>query len=97
MLLLESQHAIAIVINAAPASLAIKIPLTSVSEVPSNIVTTKEGIIASANPVTPSISAVIVSIDFILFEIYAPVVLNDRRRVRTAKSVEVRHNDPSNF
>ena len=32
--------------------------------------TTKEGIIASAKPVTPSMSAVIVNSDFICFEVY---------------------------
>ena len=69
-MLLESQHAIAIVINAAPASLVIKIALISVSEVPSNIETTQEGIMASANPVTPSISAVIVNTDFIFLEVF---------------------------
>ena len=53
------------VINATPASLAIRIALMSVSEVPSNIVTNKEGIMASAKPVNPSISAVTVSSDFI--------------------------------
>gem|GEM_PF-6056848 len=57
------------VINAAPASLAIKIAFISVSEVPSNIDTTKEGIVTSANPVKTSISAVNVSIDFIFFEV----------------------------
>jgi hypothetical protein len=41
------------VINAAPASLAIRIALMSVSEVPSNIVTNKEGIMASAKLVNP--------------------------------------------
>jgi hypothetical protein len=65
--LLNSQHAIAIVINAAPASLPIKIAPGSVREVPSNMETIKEGTIASANPVAPSISAVIVRNDFILF------------------------------
>ena len=67
--LLESQHAIAIVISAAPASLPIKIALVSVSEVPSNMETSKEGTIARANPVTPSISPVIVNNNFILFEV----------------------------
>ena len=66
---LESQHAKAIVINAAPASLPIKIALGSVSEVPSNIETIIEGTIASAKPVAPSTNAVIVSNDFILFEV----------------------------
>jgi hypothetical protein len=56
------------VINAAPASLAIMIPLMSVSEVPNNIVTIKEGIMASAKPVNPSISAVAVSSDFIFLK-----------------------------
>jgi hypothetical protein len=41
----------AMVINAAPASLAIKMALISVSEVPGNYVTTMEGLIANANPV----------------------------------------------
>jgi hypothetical protein len=67
--LLESQHAIAIVINAAPASLPIKIAPGSVSEVPSNMETSKEGTTASAKPVTPSINPVIVNNDFLLFEV----------------------------
>jgi len=66
---LKSQHAIAIVINAAPASLPIKIAPGSVSEVPSKMETTKEGTMASANPVAPSISAVIDSNDFNSFEV----------------------------
>ena len=72
--LLESQHAIAIVSNAAPASLPIKIALGSVREVPSNMETSKEGTIANANPVTPSTSAVIVSKDFIFYLILELVV-----------------------
>jgi len=67
--LLETQQAKAIVINAAPASLAIKIAPGSGSEVPSNMGTTKEGTIARANPKEPSTNAVIVSNDFILFEV----------------------------
>lgn len=67
--LLKSKHAIAIVINAAPASVPIKIATGSVSDVPSNMVTIEEGTMASANPVAPSISAVIVSNDFNLFEV----------------------------
>jgi len=66
---LKSQHAIAIVINAAPASLPIKIAAGPVSEVPSNLETIKEGTMASANPVAPSINAVIVSNDFNSFEV----------------------------
>ena len=66
---LKSQHAIAVVINAAPASLPIKIAPGSVREVPSNRETIKEGTMASANPVAPSISAVLVSNDFKLFEV----------------------------
>ena len=65
--LLESQHAMAIVIKAAPASLLIKTALGSVSEVPSNMETSKEGTIANASPVAPSSSAVMVNNDFILF------------------------------
>ena len=68
-LFLDSQHAIAIVINTAPASLAIRIATGSVSEVPSNTETIKEGTMASAIPVTPSTKAMIVSNDFILFEV----------------------------
>ena len=79
MLLLESQHAIAIVINAPPAIRAIKIALASVSAVPNNIVTIKKGIIASDSPVTPSIIAVIVSIDFIFFEVYTLVSLSHHK------------------
>jgi hypothetical protein len=67
---LESQHATAIVINAAPAILPITIAPGSVIEMPSNMETTKDGIIAIANPVAPSSSAVIVNNDFILFEVY---------------------------
>ena len=67
--LFKSQHTIAIAINTAPASLPIKIAPGSVSEVPSNMATSKEGNITSANPVTPSSSAVIVSNNFILFEV----------------------------
>ena len=67
--LFKSQHTIAIAINTAPASLPIKIAPGSVSEVPSNMETSKEGNITSANPVTPSSSAVIVNNDFILFEV----------------------------
>ncbi len=66
---LKSQHAIAIVINAAPASLPIKIATGSEREVPSNMETIKEGTMASANPVAPSTSAVIVNNDFNLFEV----------------------------
>jgi len=66
---LKSQHAIAIVINAAPASLPIKIAAGPVSEVPSNLEAIKDGTIANANPVAPSISAVIVSNDFNSFEV----------------------------
>ena len=72
---LESQQAIAIVIKAPPASLPIKIAPGSVSGVPSNMVTTEEGMIASANPVTPSSSAVTVKNDFIVFEVYLVVRL----------------------
>ena len=66
---LKSQQAIAIVINAAPASLPIKIAPGSVRGVPSNMDTIKEGTMASANPVAPSISAAIVSNDFNSFEV----------------------------
>ena len=68
--LCESQHAIAIVTNADPASLPIKIELEFSSDVPNNMETSIEGTIASVNPVAPSTSAVTVSNDFILFEIY---------------------------
>ena len=63
--LLESQQAIAIVSKAPPVSLEIKIAPGSIREVPSKIETSKLGIIAIANPVAPSNSAVIVSSDFI--------------------------------
>jgi len=66
--LLESQQAIAIVINAAPVSLQINIALASVIEVPSNTETSKEGIKSSANPVAPSNKVVIFSNDFIFFK-----------------------------
>jgi hypothetical protein len=67
---LESQQAIAMVIKAPPVSLQIKMALTSVSAVPSNMDTTQEGMITSANPVLPSNIAVSVSNDFIVFEVH---------------------------
>jgi len=80
----------AIVINAAPASLVIKIALISVSEVPSNIETTQEGIIANANPVTPSMSAVIVNTDFIFFEVYTLVSLKSSQMSTRIISLDFR-------
>ena len=62
---LESQHAIAILSNAVPASLPIKIAPGSVRELPGKKETTREGIKASAKPVAPWDSAVMVSKDFI--------------------------------
>ena len=64
--LFESQHAPAIVINATPASLPITVAPGSVSDVPSSMEEIKAGTMTSANPVTPSSIAVIVSNDFIL-------------------------------
>ena len=66
---LDSQHAIAIVTNAAPASLPIKIAPGPVSEMPSNMERIIEGTMAIANPVAASTNAVIVSNNFILFDI----------------------------
>lgn len=62
---LESQHAMAKVIKANPASLAINNALGSESGVPSNFETTKAGEIANANPVSPSKIAVTLSNDLI--------------------------------
>jgi hypothetical protein len=62
---LENQQAIAMVNSAAPASLAIKTPPGSVSDVPSKLSVTEAGIIARTKLVSASMIAVAVRNDFI--------------------------------
>ena len=64
-----NQQAKEIVIKAPPVSLQIMIALESVSEVPSNIEISKDGIITRPKPVAPSRIAVAVSNNFMLFEV----------------------------
>jgi hypothetical protein len=66
---LENQQAIAMVNNAAPASLATKTPPGSVSAVPSNPSATEAGTIARAKPVSASMIAVAVRSDFIWIKV----------------------------